>query len=150
MAFISIKYGSRVCGTPSYPPQSPCWYFIKFWSHAPLQTIPSYFVVCRSGKQIALCYCVTNKGQRRSARCGRQVWILKCGFWSWWLLVVGSFLPMPRWMQLLKRWVDIGSGNGLVLDSTKPLPEPILTKITDVYDHQVTRKINEPVVDIHA
>ena len=26
-----------------------------------------------------------------------------------------------------KAWVNIGSGNGLVPDSTKPLPEPILT-----------------------
>ena len=24
-------------------------------------------------------------------------------------------------------WVSIGSGNGLLLDGTKPLPEPILT-----------------------
>ena len=24
-------------------------------------------------------------------------------------------------------WVNIGSGNGLVPDSTKPLPEPVLT-----------------------
>ena len=29
-------------------------------------------------------------------------------------------------------WVNIGSGNGLLLDGTKPLPEPMLTFISKV------------------
>ena len=28
-------------------------------------------------------------------------------------------------------WVNIGSGNSLLLDSTKPLPEPVLTFYSD-------------------
>ena len=30
------------------------------------------------------------------------------------------------------KYVNIGSGNGLMLSGTKPLPEPILTNIHDV------------------
>ena len=39
-------------------------------------------------------------------------------------------------------WVNIGSGNGLLPDGTKPLPEPMLTDhkwqiiINDKYSHQ--------------
>ena len=36
-------------------------------------------------------------------------------FMHWWL-------PMTT-----EIWVNIGSGNGLVPDGTKPLPEPMLT-----------------------
>ena len=33
--------------------------------------------------------------------------------------------PVARFGDMI--WVNIGSGNGLVPDSTKPLPEPMLT-----------------------
>ena len=36
-------------------------------------------------------------------------------------------------------WVNIGSGNGLVPSGTKPLPEPLLTKISDtIWCHYAT------------
>ena len=34
-------------------------------------------------------------------------------------------------------WVNIGSGNGLLPDGTKPLPEPMLT------DHQYIKAISQ-------
>ena len=56
------------------------------------------------------------------------------GLGSNWLIcpegrvIVNSLWPSnARWRQI---WVNIGSGNGLLLDGTKPLPEPMLT------DHQ--------------
>ena len=32
-----------------------------------------------------------------------------------------------------KVWVNIGSGNGLMPDGTKPLPEPMLTYHSDIH-----------------
>ena len=32
--------------------------------------------------------------------------------------------------MVTKIWVNIGSGNGLLPDGTKPLPEPMLTNIS--------------------
>ena len=46
-----------------------------------------------------------------------------------WLL---SALFLPWSMQLLKGSVNIDSGNGMVPEGTEPLPEPVLTKITNV------------------
>ena len=34
----------------------------------------------------------------------------------------------PYW-----RWVNIGSGNGLVPSGNKPLPKPMLTQFIDAY-----------------
>ena len=49
----------------------------------------------------------------------------------WWRHhVTGQFYPYPLGITSLARgnhMVSIGSGNGLVLNSTKPLPEPMLT-----------------------
>ena len=40
-------------------------------------------------------------------------------------------LIVAWWQQMATEiWVNIGSGNGLLPDGTKPLPEPVLT------DHQ--------------
>ena len=38
------------------------------------------------------------------------------------LLIVALWRHMASWI-----WVNIGSGNGLLPDGTKPLPEPMLT-----------------------
>ena len=40
-------------------------------------------------------------------------------------LVPDSTKPLPE--PMLTIWVNVGLGNGLVPDSTKPLPEPMLT-----------------------
>ena len=35
---------------------------------------------------------------------------------------------VAKWRHIEEKiWVNIGSGNGLLPDSTKPLPEPMLT-----------------------
>ena len=33
----------------------------------------------------------------------------------------------PQCHEVLQKWANIGSGNGLLPDDTKPLPEPMLT-----------------------
>ena len=39
-----------------------------------------------------------------------------------------SWLIVAQWCHMVtKIWVNIGSGNGLLPDGTKPLPEPMLT-----------------------
>ena len=39
-----------------------------------------------------------------------------------------NFFLMGKWHHMVtKIWVNIGSGNGLLPDGTKPLPEPMLT-----------------------
>ena len=52
---------------------------------------------------------------------------------SMWLPPIGSWmykeLTQPCLVTL--KWVNIGSGNGLVLDGTKPLPELMLTNLSD-------------------
>ena len=42
---------------------------------------------------------------------------------------VNSLLPSDnKWCNMATEiWVNIGSGNGLAPDGTKPLPEPMLT-----------------------
>ena len=45
--------------------------------------------------------------------------------------IVVRCMPQDR----IEHWVNIGSGNGLVPDSTKPLPEPMLTKIYEALLH---------------
>ena len=46
-------------------------------------------------------------------------------------------------------WVNIGSGNGLVPDGTKPLPEPMLTdhqKSTDIHIRVISQKMSQPSI----
>ena len=40
-----------------------------------------------------------------------------------------------RFMLQVQWLVNIGSGNGLVPDGTKPLPEPMLTKFYNIVLH---------------
>ena len=40
---------------------------------------------------------------------------------------INSLGPSDAIYMVTKIWVNIGSGNGLVPDGTKPLPEPMLT-----------------------
>ena len=52
--------------------------------------------------------------------------------WPWVITPINSFWSSDTiWWQEI--WVIIGSGNGLLPDSTKPLPEPMLT------DHQLNQ-----------
>ena len=45
--------------------------------------------------------------------------------------MINLLTPGEWWRHMATEiWVNIGSGNGLVPDGTKPLPEPMLT------DHQ--------------
>ena len=46
-------------------------------------------------------------------------------------------------------WVNIGSGNGLSPDGTKPLPEPILTssvKSSDIHIRAISQVMPQPSV----
>ena len=46
----------------------------------------------------------------------------------WWIMKVFQVhCGDAIWRHRTKIWVDIGSGNGLLPDGTKPLPEPMLT-----------------------
>ena len=54
-------------------------------------------------------------------------------------------------------WVNIGSGNGVLPDGTKPLPEPmlILTSVTssDILLRAISQKISQPsiiVIDLKS
>ena len=38
-----------------------------------------------------------------------------------------NFVMAYWWQMATEIWVNIGSGNGLLPDGTKPLPEPMLT-----------------------
>ena len=40
---------------------------------------------------------------------------------------INSLWPSDAINLVLEIWVNIGSGNGLLPDDTKPLPEPMLT-----------------------
>ena len=43
---------------------------------------------------------------------------------------------MAQWRNMVtKIWINIGSGNGLVPDGTKQLPEPMLILISEVLWH---------------
>ena len=51
-------------------------------------------------------------------------------------------------------WVSIGSGNGLLPDSTKPLPEPMLTdhhlKSSDIHIRAISQEMPQPsITKIH-
>ena len=43
-------------------------------------------------------------------------------------------------------WVNIGLGNGLLPDGTKPLPEPMLTdhQSSDIHMRAVSQEMSEP------
>ena len=43
-------------------------------------------------------------------------------------------------------WVNIGSGNGLLPDGTKPLPEPMLTdhQWSDIYITAISQEMPQP------
>ena len=47
-------------------------------------------------------------------------------------------------------WVNIGSGNGLLPNSTKPLPEPMLTdhqwKSSDIHIRAISQEMPQPSV----
>ena len=47
-------------------------------------------------------------------------------------------------------WVNIGSGNGLLPDSTKPLPEPMLTdhqwSPSDIHIRAISQEMPQPSV----
>ena len=45
-------------------------------------------------------------------------------------------------------WVNIGSGNGLVPDGTKPLPEPMLTFLqsSDIHIRAISQEMSQPSV----
>ena len=47
---------------------------------------------------------------------------------TYWMLWRNKFLHHIKWHHMATEiWVNIGSGNGLLPDGTKPLPEPMLT-----------------------
>ena len=47
----------------------------------------------------------------------------------------------------LQTWVNIGSGNGLVPDGTKPLPEPMLTNQSSVRSDDIhLREISQEIL----
>ena len=47
-------------------------------------------------------------------------------------------------------WVNIGSGNGLLPDGTKPLPEPMLTdhhlKTSDIHSWAISLEMSQPSI----
>ena len=52
-----------------------------------------------------------------------------CHFDGWYLFV-SSYLFVALWRHMATEiWVNIGSGNGVLPDGTKPLPEPMLTDL---------------------
>ena len=67
-------------------------------------------------------------------------------FMLWWHIILELFQSMSHWNDPLTHyglvmkqiWVTIGSGNGLLPDGTKPLPDPML-----IYHHW------SPAVCIH-
>ena len=53
-----------------------------------------------------------------------------------------------------KIWVNIGSGNGLLPDGTKPLPGPMLTdhhlKSSDIHSRSISQEMPQPsITKIH-
>ena len=51
-------------------------------------------------------------------------------------------------------WVNIGSGNGLLPDDTKPLPEPVLTdhqwSPSDIHIREISQEMPPPwIIKIH-
>ena len=51
-------------------------------------------------------------------------------------------------------WVNIGSGNGLLPDGTKPLPEPVLTdhqwSPSDIHIREISREMPQTsIIKIH-
>ena len=46
-------------------------------------------------------------------------------------------------------WVNIGSGNGLLPDGTKPLPEPVFTdhvKSNDIHIGKISQGMPQPAI----
>ena len=51
---------------------------------------------------------------------------------------------MAKWHHMVTyNWVNIGSGNGLLPDGTKPLPEPMLICICEVQSQGLLRVISQ-------
>ena len=52
------------------------------------------------------------------------MFVIKTGFGTL------SYKKLTHWLLVMhmtpQNWVDIGSGNGMVLSGTRPLPEPML------------------------
>ena len=43
-------------------------------------------------------------------------------------------------------WVNIGSGNGLLPDSTKPLPKPMLTYYRGIHLRAISREVQLNII----
>ena len=47
-------------------------------------------------------------------------------------------------------WVNIGSGNDLLPDGTKPLPDPMLTfhnlKSSDIHIKEISKEMSQPLI----